>query len=365
VGAILIGLFFYIPVVLSDVYTKGDNLNQFIYAVTAKTDGSDMGTGEKLRQISIAFSLFLTSFGHKDSFVSAWAGILLISLGLGSWGYLWRKCKEKRAFLYLILIWFLVFIALQIKTDSSLKPRFFMPIAAIPFIFLGFIYASLDKLKSLIVTGIIVISFFVFLLLNYTGINAAYGYYSNHNKSEISRKLFLKQDDGKVLEQHRLATKYMSEAVRKTGKIACFSTSATYERTYEFLFKVYYPDVEYDRISKAIEDKDACQYFSIVTIDNEKLISNNYDGYFNFEGSVKFGRVQVWNLTAKENFLNYDEDEDLTRKENQKVKEKTSEEISAELEESLMEIIEETGGYEEEEAKAPDRVERVLWKQVL
>ncbi len=365
VGAISTGLFFYIPVVLSDIYTKGDNLNQFIYAVTAKTGGDGASLWEKIRQISISFSMFLTSFGHKDSFISAWGGLALILVGLFSLIYLWKKQKEQRPFLYLILIWFLVFVVLQLKTDTSLKPRFFMPIAAVPFVLVGFIYVGMEKFKNKILIGIIFFSFSVMLLLNFNGLKTAHDYYKSQDKEAVNRKIFLKQHDAKVLIQHKLATEYMASEVRKTGKIACFYSAADYERTYEFLFKVYYPDVEYDRISKAIEDKTTCQYFSIITTDNEKLIGNNYKGYFDFTSSEKFGRIQVWNTIPKESFINYDEEQDLTRKENQKDKEKTKKEISKELEKSLKEAMEEVEEKEEEEeTEAPDRLERVLWKDI-
>ncbi len=363
VGAVLIGLFFYIPVIVSDVYTKGDNLNQFIYAVTAKTDSGGTSLFEKMKQISISFSMFLTSFGHKDSVVSAWGGTALIVLGLAVLIYLWRKSKNQRSFLGLILIWFLVFVALQLKTDTSLKPRFFMPIAAIPFIFLGLIYVWLDKFKNKVLKGVVSFSFAVILFLNFNGLKTTHDYYQSQDKESVNRKIFLKQHDAKVLIQHKLATEYMASEVRKTEKIACFYSAADYERTYEFLFKVYHPDVRYDRISKAFEDKEACQYFSIVTTDNEKLIGNNYKDYFDFAGSEKFGRIQVWNAIPRDNFMNYEKKEDQT---DQGAKEKTSEQISEELENSLekaMKKIIESG--EVEEVKAPDRLERVLWKDIF
>ncbi len=352
-------------VFISDVYTQGDNLNQFIYAVTAKTDGGDASLKEKIRQISITFSMFVTSFGHKDSFISARGGALLIFLGLSSGGYLWKTRKKKKTFLYLILIWFLVFAALQLKTDTSLKPRFFMPIAAIPFIFLGLIYTVLDKFKNIIIAGFILFSFFLVLLLNYTGIKIAYDYFKTQDEDGINRQIFIKQDDAKVLEQHKLATKYMATEAQKSGKIACFYSSAQYERTYEFLFEVYYPEIKFDRISKAIKDKTACQYFSIITTDNDKLIGNNYKGYFDFPSSETFGRIQVWNAIPKESFINYDRSEDLTRKENQIAEEKTDEDIAKELEKSLKEAFKEVDTEEDEEIKAPDRLERVLWRDVF
>ena len=364
-GAVLILVFFYIPVVISDVYTSGDNLNQFVYAVTAKTGGEEIGLIDKVRQISISSLMFLTSYGHKDGFLSAWGGTILILLGLGSMGYLWWTQKKQRPFIYLILIWFLVFVALQIKTNTSMKPRFFLPVAAIPVIFLGMIYVILDKFKRKYLTALVFLSFLIILFLNFSGIIMAYDYFEKQDREVINRKIFIKQDDAKVLEQHKLATNYMAAEAKKFGKIACFYSSATYERTYEFLFKVYHPDVQYDRISKAIEDKTACQYFSVITAGNDKRIGNNYKDYFDFGESKQFGRVEVWNAIARESFINYDEDQDQSRGENQEEKEKTAEDITAELEASIQASIKDFVEEQKEEIKAPERQERVLWKNVF
>jgi len=361
-GAVLIGLFFYIPVVLSDLQTEGDSINQFIYAVTAKTGGEQNALQDNLRQISTLFSMFLTSFGHSKAVLSMWAGVALVLLGLASLGCLWKKGKKNKPFLYLILIWFLVFVVLQIKTNTSLKPRFFMPMAAIPFVFLGLIYTCLDQLKSRVATFLIFLSVFIILLANLNGIKIAYDYFNNQDRDDIDRKIFIKQDDAKVLEKHFLATKYMANEVEKTGKIACFYSGSSYERTYEFLFRVYFPETSYDRISKGLEDKNSCQYFSVVTTNSEKTIGNHYIGYFDFEGSVEFGRIEVWNIIPRENFLNYKEEEDATKKEGS-VEEKTSEEITKELEDSIKKAIEDK--VVAEEADEPNRQDRVLWKHVF
>jgi len=367
VGAVLIGLFFYIPVIASDVYTGGDNFNQFVYAVTAKTGGEGDTLFDKARQISISFSMFLTSFGHKDGLTSTWAGSLIILGGLGSLGYLWKKDKKNRSFIYLMIVWFLVFVALQIKTSTSLKPRFFMPIASVPFVFLGMIYVVMEKVgNKKLMTSLIFISFFGALLLNFNGIKTAHDYFKYQDKDSIGRKIFMKQHDGKVLEKHLAATNYMAEEVRKTGKIACFYASAVYERTYEFLFKVYYPDVLYDRVSKSFDDKDSCQYFSIITVGNDKLIGNSYKEYFDFADAKQFGRVEIWNAIPRENFLNYDEKKDETDEAKELRGEKTDKQIIEELEASLEASIKAINGEEaKQEVEKPDRVERVLWKNIF
>jgi 4-amino-4-deoxy-L-arabinose transferase-like glycosyltransferase len=365
VGAFLIGLFLYIPVVLSDLKTDGDNLNQFVYALTAKTDGEDNGLLGNLKQISLSNSMFLTSYGHKDSKISVIFGAVLILIGLGLASYFWKKDKKNRPFVYLVVVWFLVFVLLQIKANASLKPRFFMPIAAVPFIFMGFVWAFLDKFKNKLFIGLIFLSFGLILIANLNALKIVHSYFKVQDDKVINRKIFIKQDDAKVLEYHKNLTDYMANEARKNNKIACFYSSATYERVYEYLFEVYHPDVKYDRISKSFKNKEQCQYFSIITAGNKKRIGSSYKGFFDYQDSKVFGRLEVWNLIAKESFLDYEKSEDPTRKENQEPKEKTDEDIKKELEESLKDSIEEYQEEQEVEIEQPDRKERVFWKHLF
>nr|MDA3815524.1 glycosyltransferase family 39 protein [Patescibacteria group bacterium] len=131
-GAVSVGLFLYVPVIVSDFFTKGDNLKQFLYAITAKTGDQALGLIENCRIIAVSLFMFLTSFGHKDGVLSAWLGVMLIVFGVGALLYFWKKEKESRPFAYLILIWFFVFMILQVKTNISLKTIFFMQIAVLP-----------------------------------------------------------------------------------------------------------------------------------------------------------------------------------------------------------------------------------------
>jgi hypothetical protein len=287
----------------------------------------------------------------------------LIGLGLAS--YFWKKDKKNRPFVYLVVVWFLVFVLLQIKANASLKPRFFMPIAAVPFIFMGFVWAFLDKFKNKLFIGLIFLSFGLILIANLNALKIVHSYFKVQDDKVINRKIFIKQDDAKVLEYHKNLTDYMANEARKNNKIACFYSSATYERVYEYLFEVYHPDVKYDRISKSFKNKEQCQYFSIITAGNKKRIGSSYKGFFDYQDSKVFGRLEVWNLIAKESFLDYEKSEDPTRKENQEPKEKTDEDIKKELEESLKDSIEEYQEEQEVEIEQPDRKERVFWKHLF
>ena len=364
-GAILIVLFFYIPVILSNVNTDGDYLKQFVYAITAKSESGETDLYKDWQKISTSFTNFISSVGHKDSFLSFIGGTILILAGIFATIFYSFKDKKNRRFAYLILVWFLVFILILLKTDNSMKPRFFMPIASVPFIFLGFFYLLLKKLKFKIINLVALSVVVVILLLNFNGLKTVANYFESQDKDSIGRTIFIEQDDAKVLEKHLQVTQYMAELARKNNKIACFSTSAVYERTYEYLFDVYFPDVKYDRVSESFKNKEKCKYFSIITAGNEKRISNDYKNDFIFERSKVFGRLEVWEIKAKEEFLNYSPKAD----EIIRLRDKTDEEIQSDLKESLEkdyeDITKEFSQEETEKQKKPERKERVLWKEVF
>jgi drug/metabolite transporter (DMT)-like permease len=368
-GAVLIVLFFYIPVILSNLNTGGDYVNQFVYALTAKNESGEVDLYKDWQKISTSFTNFVTSVGHKDSVISVWLGTLLILIGIFSAIFYSFRDKKNRRFAYLILVWFAVFILILLKTDNSMKPRFFMPIASIPFIFMGFSYLLIKKIKLKIVNPLALLVVIVILLLNFNGLKTVADYFETQDKDSVGRTIFIEQDDAKVLKKHLEASEYMARIAEKNDKMVCFSTSAVYERTYEYLFDVYFPEIKYDRVSESFKDKEKCQYFSIITTGNKKRISNDYKNDFEFVKSKSFGRVEVWVLTAKEEFLQYVPEED----EIIRLREKDDEEIQSDLKESLEKEYENiTEKFEKvkegeivEKKSKPERKERVLWKEVL
>ncbi len=358
-GAIAVGAFLYIPVILSDISTGGDSLRQFIYAVTSKTEGRALGLFENCRIIVISLFMFLTSFGHKEGIVSALAGIFLVVFGVGALVYFWKKEKEARPFIYLTLVWFFVFILLQIKTNISLKPRFFLPIAFLPFIFWGAILKAVESFGYKAITLVAYCSFVVLLLMNFNGIKIWISFLSSQDPSQISRNIFLQQDDGKTFGKIKEATEFMAKKGRESKKTVCFYAGEDYKRSYEYIFDVYYPDVKYDRISKAIKDKSDCIYFSIATAKEEsKLISSRYVDYFDFGNSHEFGTIAVWEIYPREAFINYDKDEDESREEKLQEEDDVLEEELGVIEQEI-----EEGGNKEN--KPPRRKERVFWKDVF
>ncbi|MDA3815473.1 MAG: hypothetical protein PF549_03845, partial [Patescibacteria group bacterium] len=246
-----------------------------------------------------------------------------------------------------------------------------------PFIFWGTILKFIQKLGFKILTMFAFASFFIILLMNFNGIKIWFSFLARQDVSEINRDIFIKQDEGKTLGQIRKAADFMVEKGRESGKMVCFYASADYERSYEYVFDVYFPNIRYDRISKSIKDKEGCVYFSMATAkDDAKRISSRYVDYFNFGEVHEFGRIAVWEIYPKESFINYDREKEEAKEEAQE-EEELKEEVIEETElteeeiegldvDELEEFLEEESDEdEEEENEAPRRKERVFWKNVF
>lgn len=138
---ILVVAIIYSPVILNDIIKPGSNAKLFLKAIKSKPSGLS---------IFVEINRVIKNLGKN--FLRAAAGTLesrrlydyaaqaLIFLGLGANFLLWRKEKEgsKRRFLVLSFLTFAVFLLLYIPLAKEIdKPRFFLPLLHLPFIFLG------------------------------------------------------------------------------------------------------------------------------------------------------------------------------------------------------------------------------------
>lgn len=393
VGAISILLLTYLPMFLSEVSTQGDNWQQFKYALTVKTGNEKIDLGEKiksdLQQTAIAFSMFTTSFGHKDSHLSFYLGSILLVFGFFYAGWLARKNKQKRMLFWLLLSWLGVFLFLYFKTEISLKPRFFFPITAIPFFLLAYGLDFLIEFNCQKKFGYFLAISITLILIgtNLSAVKQWYSFLKNNDAKEISRKMFLKQDSGITLEGLILSSEYMATQAKKNGKNVCYDGIQEYKRAMEYLLEIYYPEIKKERISNgmSIENKKACQFFSFAQKKNKRpKISDRHAKYFKSELAFDGGNLVVWDLTAKEEFYLGNEillqiEENNFKKDNIEEKKdiESSQEIKNEddfmredflLEETILkdDMSEEIFKKEEEQKiiNPPRRKARVFWKDV-
>lgn len=374
----------YTPMFFSELSTGGDNLKQFKYALTAKTGGGEKKLSEKikddLRQTAIAFSMFTTSFGHKDSRIAFYFGAVLMFLGFFYAGYLARKNQKKRVLFWLLATWLGVFLLLYFKTDTSLKPRFFFPITAIPFFLLAFGFEFLVIFNKRKKAGYFLLVFltFFFIWANLDAVNQWYDFLKTADNKSINRKMSLKQDSGITLKGLIAVVDYMAEEAQKNGKNVCYDGIQEYKRTVEYLLEIRYPEIKRARISNGMkeEDKRVCQFFSFAQKKTEMAkVSSKHDQYFQSQLVFEGGNLVVWALFAKEEFFLGQElpikiEENILEIENEELSSQvdsdseTDEELLGEEDLIIPSIIPENSEKSSEPVPRPRRVERVYWKDV-
>lgn len=319
--SIFILFFFYSPMIVSEIKTGGYNAEQFLFALTEKKEGDNNDSFfhsliKKETKIAGDVGMIISSI-DADNEKNYYAGNLLIAFGIILLIFKWKNLKEQRSFVFLVLAWFILFIGLLLITDTSLKARFVLPIAVVPFLFVGLIFDFIQKRKkggwkiaSLTFIGLVALLIFV----NINGVLMWYKYLEKQDSRYIKRDLFLKQSDGATLGKMNEAVDYMaSKALKENGNI-CYNSKNEYVHVYEYLIVIHYPEINQFRIKKDLANKDDCSFFSVVRAGADNKISSKYVNYFNFAESKKFGLIEVWNLDARENFLSYGKEEDEEKK---------------------------------------------------
>ena len=361
-GAVATLLFFYVPMLISEVITGWDNVDQFSYALTHKS--KEYPLKEKIEQSlelhGKYYALSLTSYGNtKDKFF-VYAFYLMVAFFFWRSFQIWKGEKahsKKVAFLVLVGIWFFVFFLLYTQLSFTvLKPRFWLLIAAIPYVFLGlfleWLYRTGHKKRGRVVAGIIIGAL---LLGNAYAIFYWYWSLANQKEPEIFyvRNLELKQANLVGIKQMKEAMAYMVSRSEETGKTICYNTDGQYKRVYKYLLPRYHPGVIPERMSFSEHTNEECILFAVENggPEDQLKIPKEYRKFFQGIRKEKFGAITVWEVWKDEEGIN----EYIQNKKEQKAQEKVEQESVAIASEE----------EEEEEDEKPDRKERVFWKNVF
>lgn len=391
--ALAIFAFFYIPMALSESFTGFDNVHQFIYALTTK--GSDDVTmsvqlEQSLRLHAKYYSMVLTSYGNMKSNELIWIFAFMVLFSIWRLKVVWKKEKrrKKKAFIILISVWFLVFVVLYSKLAMDIsKPRFWLLVSFLPFIFLALFFQWLEKFKYKKIAKVLVIGISGFLIL----INSyaiGYWYYSLEKQEKglglYVRDLELKQGDLIGIKQMKAVAKEMKTIADKQNKQVCFRSERTYLSPYGFIFDIYYPETKVKRISFSSDTNKSCAFVSVRhgSIEEASYISKDHKDEFIVVSEKIIENTKVWSLSQKPEIVAKKELEEQRQKEIEMEKEaeektessaqiisETQKEDSIEQDEELNEDeIEETEEKQieiEEVKKKLPRKERVFWKHVF
>lgn len=170
--AFAILLFFYTPVILSDIQTNGNNALNFLASFKSKS--SDSGIVELVKKDVFNFSKYsmIIWSGIIDASKNTYwlfAGFLLAGLSAGAFLFAKESDEKRKMFIAAVLVWFFSYAIVYLPLGSKVQPRHFLPILPLPFIFWGFAVLLMDKLAGFRHKAVIV-ALFLFLP---TALNAA------------------------------------------------------------------------------------------------------------------------------------------------------------------------------------------------
>ena len=357
IGAVFVLMFFYIPMFLSEQSTGWDNLNQFNYALRSKGDSFPITETleQSTRLHAMQYSLALTSYGNMDDNVFVF--LFFAGLAFVFWRanviYKTKKDISSRAFMVLIACWFFVFALLYTKLAFTvLKPRFWLPSIAIPFVFLAMFFEWLYRPGHKI-RGRKIVGFFAMFLFLGNMYAIGYWYWTVANQREGSgymRQLVLKQDDKVGLGQIRRVVRHMVESSKNEGKKICYYTEGEYRSPYEYVLDMDYPEIEYKRVTFSKDSNENCVFFSIKNGGSNEviLLPKDHQGEFEEIDIFEEGVITIWKMKR----VAWLSDEELDEEEEF-------------LNEELEEASEKKDVDSDEEEKRPRRKERVFWRDVF
>jgi hypothetical protein len=303
-------LLFYVPVIISDIYKNGENSKNFIYAIGSKPKDKPLmsklltNAAEQIRY----FSLLLTSFYYsakdlkKNLFfpVSITVSTLLAGIFLAVFYLKETTEKIKKDFLVLLISWFAVFVILSIPVAYQLRPRFFILVFPIPFIFLGLLFKFLEeKFNKYISNGLIVAIAAAVLFLNGYG---TYAWFKEQKNSQIKgvaikRTLILKNKDGVTLGQLQGAVDYMYQQKKADATIYYYVKPEHVSPIKYLLRQKQMNDPALIFFPLKINGDPKAQYFAIVPHDSgAKTIENKFGQDYIIISEAKFGQLKIYEI---------------------------------------------------------------------
>lgn len=300
---IAIVLAFYTPVILSDIMNSGYNSKQFIHSVTKKSAREPI-VPSALREVynfGKNFVYLLSSYTGSNKFVLAIAQIFILVTFVANILLLKKeKDTNKRNFLLIILIYFSVFclvyfpLAMEIK-----KSRFFLPLAPIPFIYLGFLFAYLSQYAFfgkyfLKISGTII----VVILLGYNlhmDLQWIWAMNTSQNQTLTKNNSFALRNKGDKFwwswNQFQKIAIYMRDNCEKKDIYFTISKSAKdYAASIRLAATYVAKDKNITFVKSDLTDADGCFYFVSQTSED---VSDDIKNNFILEDPVDLGNVSI------------------------------------------------------------------------
>ena len=268
--ALVIVAILYLPMALSEIKTSGDNTGQFIFALKNKSN-NDYSLKDKFFQNIINhgnhYAKILTSYVSPTGKFSMTAGLVLIVATLIRmfFGIRDEKDANRKNFLKIILVWFAVIFAILVVFAFQIRPRFFLPVFFLPFVFFAFWLDWILNLKKEKYLGWTLATLFFLGIVALNAGSTFIGYKSLAKQKEpeplLGRMLADQQFQNVTASQLKDLSDYLRKRNAEEGRSVELYGNATYRVPVQYFLEEK-PALDYSLISK--KDKDPNElYFAM------------------------------------------------------------------------------------------------------
>lgn len=339
-ASLLIVIFFYLPPIINDLKTGGENIKEFQKIFIKKSTKDTHFLAEKVyhnyTENSAGYLLLISSFQNvtfpkiedngglafglkcdeacKKNLPGGVVALAFLSLGLillllNLKRHYAKKDYQRTDFLILVIGWFMASFLLYLPIAFDISPRFFLLSSPLPFIFFGLILKLISKKSE----GRYSFAIFLLVVLSLGVLNlfAVKQRFSELQKApteafDVKGDKILKERDRITLEQQYLVIDYV-EAVYKKNNFPVYLNSEPFYRR-ALLYHLGKRGISNDDFRNASNAKKVYQngnYFLVFpTMANlEKRKEDYLDAYIISE-TKQFGTLTVFQLTPKKEAIN-------------------------------------------------------------
>ena len=294
---LLICIIFYIPVILSDFQSHGNNTLNFLKSFGKKGSNSSDIFGLLTKDIFVFSKYFLVILaGVVDASKNAiyiFASTFFLFFLAGIFLLKRETITERRFFLAVVFIWFFSYFVTYFPLGSTLQPRHFLVILPIPFICLGFLIYSLEYLlKFKYVSSIATIILFVPIVANVYSVRVWFSEIINSQKeiSSYRKSPLLKSVGGESWWHLKKTAEFMHNDCDKK-KIAIVPPKQSYRSLYDYAMQNVGEKREYSIKWNSVEnDRDVCFYLIRFTKND---IADKFNSQIEELVSAQFGDVAI------------------------------------------------------------------------
>jgi 4-amino-4-deoxy-L-arabinose transferase-like glycosyltransferase len=304
---VAVGVFsvLYAPVIISDTMRGGENTRNFFEALGSKAEKRPLI--EKVKKDILEnlnyYCLLTTSVCYNGDMQKHALPIIFsaISILSGLLIALWKLRTEKnplsRNFLALTVLWFVVFSILTLPVAFQLRPRFYIVVFALPFVFLGFLFEFLEERFGRRAIGASIFITVAVVAVNLWGTKLRFAEQAKaqHSIVDAKRTLILKNKDGVTLGQLEKVTDWMY-ARHDEGQHLYYYVKPEHIRPIDFLLKEKNdPNLRF--FTMKMNEDPMAQFFAITPAKNGIApFIKKFKVDVEILDSAKFGQLHVFEL---------------------------------------------------------------------